>query len=513
MSESNSTPPNYEKRKRSKVPMIIALVIVVGLIAAIAAYFTMTRPTAGDEAKRTLTVGLVLEPTSLDVRNDAGVATGQVLIDNVYQGLVGIKPGSVADIVPVLATEMPEVSDDGLEYLFTLREGVKFHSGAELTTADVVDSLAPAFVPEAVGYSVELSAIGDNQVKLTLEQPNSLLLWDLASSAGVILEGGATDGLQNSANGTGPFEFTRWKQGDSITLDKNPEYWGEPAKLESAVFRFFPEGRAAVNALKDGDIDAHTALLPQLRAEFEGNANFEMNRAESSDVFTLAYNNSRAPFDDPRVRQALSMAIDSEQLVANQNGDAKQLGSPITELEPGYTDLTGVNAYNPERARELLAEAGQQNLSLTITAPNFYDTTSLDIVTSQLAEVGVVAKVKPVEFATWLNDVYKNQDFDLSYVDHAEARDFANYANPDYYFGYDSAEVQRLYAEAISSIDPAAEEVLLQQAAALVATDAPAKWLYNATPTNVVSSLVTGFPDVNTNSRVNLATVGFDKSS
>lgn len=510
MSESHPKTPSYEKRKRSKTPIIIAIVIVVGLAAAVAAYFALTKPSEPGEAASKLTVGLVLEPTSLDVRNDAGVATGQVLMDNVYQGLVGIAPGTVADVVPVLATQMPEVSADGREYTFTLRSDVKFHSGAPLTVDDVVASLEPAMVPEAVGFATTIERLSDTQVKVSLEQPNSLLLWKLAGTDGLILEGGSTEGLQNSANGTGPFTFARWKQGDSITLAKNPDYWGEPAKVDQAVFRFFPEGRAAVNALKDGDIDVHTALLPQLRAEFEGNANYDMVRAASSDVFTLAYNSSRAPFDDARVRQALSMAIDGDKLVSIQNGDAKPLGGPITELEPGYADLTAVNAYNPERARELLAEAGQPNLSLTITVPNFYDTTALDIVTSQLAEVGVSAKLKPVEFATWLNDVYKNHDYDLSYVDHAEARDLANYANPAYYFGYDNPEVQRTYADAVSSLDPAAEEELLEQTARLVADDAPAKWLFNATPTNVVSSKVKGFPSVNTNSRVNLAGVSVE---
>ncbi|GAA1581015.1 peptide/nickel transport system substrate-binding protein [Mycolicibacterium mucogenicum 261Sha1.1M5] len=509
MSESNPQPPTYTKRTRSKTPIVIGVIILVGLIAAVAAYFALTRPTSGDDTKE-LSVGLVLEPTSLDVRNDAGVATGQVLIDNVYQGLVGIEAGSIADIVPVLATEMPEVSADGLEYTFTLRSGVTFHSGAEFTADDVVASLEPALTADSVGFDAQVTKVDDNTVRIALEQPNSRLLWELAGSAGVILEGGSTDGLQNSANGTGPFEFTRWKQGDSITLDKFAGYWGEPALVDRATFRFFPEGRAAVNALKDGDIDVHTALLSPLRAEFEGNANFDMVRAESADVFTLAYNSARAPFDDPRVRQALSMAIDGEALVASQNGDAVQLGSPITELEPGYVDLTKVNGYDPEAARALLAEAGQSNLSLTITSPNFYDTAALDMVTSQLAEVGVSAKVKPVEFPTWLNDVYSNHDFDLSYVDHAEARDLGNYANPGYYFGYDNPEVQRLYAESLASTDAGAEAKLLEEAAGIIAEDAPAKWLFNYTPTNVISTKVSGFPSVNTNARVSLAGVSID---
>ena len=510
MSESNPQSPTYTKRKRSKTPIVIGVIIVVGLIAAAAAYFALTRPTEGGDAKKEIAVGLVLEPTSLDIRNDAGVATGQVLIDNVYQGLVGIEPGSIADIVPVLATKMPEVSADGLEYTFTLRSGVTFHSGAELTVDDVVASLTGALTADAVGFDAKVEQVDADTLKIVLGEPNSRLLWELAGSAGVILEGGSTDGLQNSANGTGPFEFTRWKQGDSITLDRFADYWGEPAMVDRATFRFFPEGRAAVNALKDGDVDVHTALLSPLRAEFEGNANFEMVRAESADVFTLAYNSARAPFDDPRVRKALSMAINGETLVASQNGDAVQLGSPITKGEPGYVDLTDVNVYDPEAARALLAEAGQSNLSLTITSPNFYDTAALDMVTSQLAEIGVSAKVKPVEFPTWLNDVYSNHDFDLSYVDHAEARDLGNYANPGYYFGYDNPEVQRLYAESIASTDAGAEAKLLEDAARIIAEDAPAKWLFNYTPTNVISTKVSGFPSVNTNARVSLAGVSID---
>ena len=504
--------PTYVKRKRSRAPIIVISVVVLAAVAAVAAFFVLGGKggTAAITSKNEIAVGLVLEPTSLDVRANAGVATSQVLMDNVYQGLVGIKPGTVAEIVPVLATERPKVSESGLEYTFTVRDGVTFHSGNELTVDDVVDSLSASLTPDTVGLSATVEKLSETDVKITLEEPNSLLLWHLASNYGVILESAASNNLQNTANGTGPFTLADWKQQDSILLDRFDDYWGEPAKVERATFRFFPEGRAAVNALKDGDIDVHTALLPPLRAEFEGNANFTMVRADSSDVFTLAFNNAKAPFDDPRVRKALSMAIDGEALVATQNGDAKLLGGPITELEPGYEDLTGINAYDPEAARTLLAEAGQQQLSITITAPNFYDTAGLELVTSQLAEIGVSAKVNPVEFATWLSEVYTNHDFDLSYVDHAEARDFANYTNPDYYFSYDNPEVQSLYAQSLATTDPDEAEALLAQVARLVAVDAPVKWLFNYTPTNVIASHVSGFPEVNTNSRVNLANVSVE---
>jgi peptide/nickel transport system substrate-binding protein len=208
------------------------------------------------------------------------------------------------------------------------------------------------------------------------------------------------------------------------------------------------------------------------------------------------------------VRTALSRAIDTRTIIASQNGDGKPLGGPITELEPGYADLTDVNAYDPDSARQLLVDAGQPNLNLTITMPNHYDTAPLDLVKSQLADVGVSVTVKAVDFPIWFEQVYANHDYQLSYVDHAEARDLADYADPDYYFGYDSPAVQSLHARALAATDPSEQDRLLREAAARVAEEAPAKWLFNYTPTNVIGTHVSGFPHVNTNSRINLRGVG-----
>lgn len=505
MTESPSVAAPYRRRDRSRRRLVVALIAAGAVIAVTAAVIALSLRGVGDTAgKQQIAVGVILEPTSLDVRSNPGVATGQLLIDNVYQGLVGVAAGTVSEIVPVLATDLPEVSDDGREYTFTLREGVRFHSGGELTADDVVASLRETLTPENVGLAPDVSRIDERTVAIRLEEPDAQLLWHLANLPGLIREEGATNDLADSAVGTGPYALRQWKQGASLTLVKNEDYWGEPASLDTVVFRFFPEGRAAVNALKEGDLDVHTALLPPLRGEFEDDAAFALERADSSDVFTLAYNSAKAPFDDPRVRTALSRAIDAEALIASQNGDGKPLGGPVTELEPGYADLTAVNAYDPESARQLLMEAGQPNLNLTITVPNHYDTAPLDLVKSQLADVGVSVTVRQVEFPAWIEQVYANHDYQLSYVDHAEARDLGNYADPGYYFGYDSADVQSLYARARAATDPSEQDRLLREAAARVAEEAPAKWLFNYTPTNVVGTHVTGFPQVNTNSRINL---------
>lgn len=493
---------SYRRRQKSRKPLIITLVIVVALIAAGA----ITWGVLGNKPKQAqeLSIGLILEPTNLDIRNTAGVAIDQILVDNVYQGLVGLKPETVDQIVPVLAAEMPEVSDDGKTYTFTLRDDVKFHSGNALTAEDVVTSLNDTLSPELLNTTAEVSSSDEQTVTIELAEANSQLLWHLSSRPGLILEADATNDLANSANGTGPYIFKDWRKNDSITLEANPDYWGTQATLESAVFRFIPDGRAAVNAVREGDVDVQTALLPTLRSEFENDDSVELVRAESTDVFTLAYNSSKAPFNDIRVREAISRAIDTEALIDAQNGDGKLIGSPITELEPGYTDLTQVNAYDSEKAKQLLADAGAQNLSLTITAPNHYEQTALDIISSQLQQVGISVKVESVEFGTWLETVYTNHDYDLSYIDHAEPRDFGNYVNPDYYFGYNNPKVGDLYNQSLKATDPKEEDKLLQEAATLVAADAPAKWLYNYTPTTVIRNGVEGFPQANTNSRIPL---------
>lgn len=494
----------YRKKSRSKLPLVIGAVAAVALVGGgiFVAQSLNSKPSQPETAE--ITIGILLPPTNLDIRNTSGVALDQVLADNVYQGLIGFKPGSL-ELRPVLAKEY-SVSEDGTRYEFVLRDDVTFHSGAALTVEDVTTSLE-----ETLGDAVSVSSPSEGVVVVELASANSLFPFQLAGREGLILEAGATNDLKSTANGTGPYTLEHWKEGDSISLVKHEEYWGEPATLDRAIYRYISDGKAAVNASLDGDLDAQIAVLSSLVPEFDKRDDFTLVNAESTDVFTLGYNTARAPFDDVRVRTAFSQAIDSDALIEALNGDGKALGGPITSLEPGYSDLTSVNPYDPDAAKELLAEAGVSDLKVTVTAPNFYDTVALDIVKSQLAEVGVTLSIEQVEFGTWLEDVYTNHDFDLSYVDHAEPFDFANYTNSGYYFGYDNAEVQSLYTQALQAPSVDAMSTLLSEAAALVAAEAPAKWLYNYTPTNAIAKHVKGFPESNTNSRINLEGVTIEK--
>ncbi len=150
-----------------------------------------------------------------------------------------------------------------------------------------------------------------------------------------------------------------------------------------------------------------------------------------------------------------------------------------------------------DKALELMAEAGygpDNPLTLRLEYSNTYGTDLGDQLRSQLAEIGIDLKVEVVEFSTWLQDVYTNKDYDLSLVDHNESHDFYQWADPEYYYNYDNAEVQSLYAQALAATDDAARDELLRRAARIVSEDAPADWLFNYRITTAWVNGVQGFP-------------------
>ncbi|WP_127472743.1 ABC transporter substrate-binding protein [Microbacterium sulfonylureivorans] len=462
---------------------------------------------AAPDPDASVAIRLVLEPENLDIRQTAGAALDQILVDNVYQGLVARTPEQ--EIVPSLASDWT-VSPDGLTYTFTLREGVTFHDGQALTPQDVVWSLetrraTPAWSDSARLANVTSVTAEGQEITLTLAAPDSSLLWNLTGRAGIILKEGDTVDYSTAANGTGPFTLDDWRQGASITYLRNDAYWGEPAQVAEVVFDYIPDNQAALNAALAGEVDVLTGFDANLKEQIEADGDFALVLGQSTDKGTLAFNQSAgSPLADQRVRQAIRQAIDHDAFVEALASGETQYG-PIPSLDPGYEDLADVAPYDPEAARALLEEAGVEDLTLTLKIPNFYSTTIPQILVSNLNEVGITLEVDSVDFSTWLNDVYVNRDYDLSFVLHTEARDFENWANPDYYFTYDNPEVQELYAESLAATDEGEAAQLLADAARIVSEDAAGDWLYTGASVVAVGDNITGMPSINVNERLNLA--------
>lgn len=502
-------------------PAVAAILAVGALLLSACSNSSAPTTTATEgtpDPDASVAVRLVLEPSNLDIRETAGAALDQILIDNVYQGLVSRTPEQ--DIVDTLASSH-EVSADGLTYTFTIRQGVTFHDGQELTPQDVVWSLTQlkdnaTYRESARVDKVETIAADGGDVVLTLSEPDSTLLWNLTGRTGLVFKEGDETDRKTAANGTGPFRLANWKKGASITFERNDDYWGEPAQVAEVVFDYIPETQAALNGALAGELDVVTGFDANLKDQIEANGDFALVLGASTDKGTLAMNSTKGALADKRVRQAIRQAIDKDAIV-EALGAGQTLYGPIPELDPGYEDLESTAPYDPDAARALLKEAGVDKLTLTLTLYSGYGTTVSQILVSNLNDVGITLKVNAVEFPTWLSDVYSNKNpdenpttyvndgWDLSFVLHTEARDFENWADPTYYFAYDNPQVQKLYAQSVAATDPDTAAELLAQAGRIVAEDQAADWLYNGASVVGVATGVTGFPSINVNERINLA--------
>jgi peptide/nickel transport system substrate-binding protein len=201
------------------------------------------------------------------------------------------------------------------------------------------------------------------------------------------------------------------------------------------------------NALLAGDVDGTNNFATEALAVFEGNPQFKVLVGTTEGETILSTNNKKPPFDDIKVRQAMAHAIDRQAIIDGATyGYGVPIGSHFAPHNPYYVDLTGTYPHDIEKARALLAEAGlPDGFSATLKLPPVaYARLSGQIIASQFAEVGIKLELINVEWAQWLEDVYANHDFDLTVISHVEPFDIGNYANPDYYFGYDNPEFQAL---------------------------------------------------------------------
>ncbi len=459
-----------------------------------------TVTTTGVSAAAEVIIGLQLEPPTLDLTSNAAAAIPQVLLYNVYETLVRLQPDG--SITGLLASDW-EISDDGLTYTFQLREGATFHNGDPFSAEDVVFSInnvinkdpghpfTTTFAPIA---SVE--AVDDQTAVITLSQVSASLLFFLTQGQGVILNENAIETIENSPIGTGPFVFGSWTVGDSIVVNRNDSYWGEPALLETVHFRYINDPSALSNAMLAGDIDILAGVSAPETLDAFGGDEFTVEEGLTYGEIVLSLNGRRAPFDNVLVRQAVSHAIDRNAVVdLAYSGYGTPIGSFSTPLDPWFKDLTGVYEYDPEKAMDLLDEAGWTNdtpLEMVLP-PVSYATRSGEIIASQLEAVGITVNITNVEWGVWLEDVFANYDFDMSIVSHVEPLDLAQYANAEYYWGNDSPQVADLIAAADAEPDDAKRNAIYQQVLDEITAVAADNWLFVLPALAVTKAGVSGY--------------------
>ena len=430
-------------------------------------------------AKDDITVALQLEPPHLDPTSAAAGAIDSVLYTNVFEGLTRFMgDGSV---VPGLA-ESWEISEDGLTYTFKLREGVTFHDGSAMDAEDVKFTLDRINAEDSANaqkalYSAisEVTVIDPQTVEVKLSEPNGNMLFNLAWGDAVIVAPESIETIKQTPIGTGAFKFENWNQGDKITLTRNDDYWGEAPALASATFKFISDPTAAFASVMAEDVDVFAGFpAPENIPQFEADPRFQVLIGSTEGETILSINNKREPFDNVKVREAVAHAIDRQAIIDGAMfGYGTPIGTHFAPHNPDYVDLKEMSAYDPEKSKALLAEAGfPDGFETTLhLPPPSYARRGGEIIAAQLAEVGIKAQITNVEWAQWLETVFKGKDFGLSIVSHTEPMDINIYANPDYYFQYDNAEFQSLIAEFNKTADPAARSEMLAKAQQTIAED------------------------------------------
>ena len=393
---------------------LLAAIITGALVVAGAASWGAT--TGGTQPKRggTFIWGLSTEPPDLDPQVDSGVASGYIK-EAVYEGLV--RYGHNGAIVPDLAVRWGMVGNT--QIVFHLRPNVKFHNGDPFTAADVKFSFDRLLNPKTgASLTGNLKAIQSVEimdpmtVKIVLSQPFAPLLAYLAQPYGAMVDskfvqGGAN--LRSTMMGTGPFKFVSWQPGQSVRVVRNDAYWnpGHPY-LDAVNFQIIADDQTRLTALRAGDV-----MLADFIPQEQMNAiqrDPQLQLYADVGIFTcIIFNVSRKPYDDVRVRQAIAYAIDRDAMVKTIfDGRGTSITGDVIPKSWWAHDskADGTYTYNPDKAKELLKEAGYPNgLKITILAPITFTlhTRTAQVLQAQLAKVGIDATLDLPEWAVVLN--------------------------------------------------------------------------------------------------------------
>lgn len=352
------------------------------LLAGVAAAVLLAAsPTLAQTPPDVLVVGQIAEPQSLDPQvstaaNDFRITT------NIFEGLVRFKDGTL-EVEPALATDWT-ISDDGLVYTFTLREGVTFHDGTpfnaeavKFTFDRMLDESHPYYdtgpFPLSFNFAdiTETKVIDDYTVEFTLGLPFAPFLTNLATNTGGIVSPAAVaeygDDFGRNPVGTGPFQFAEWQSNTRVMAIRNDAYWGDPAGTETVVFRPITDANTRVAEMLSGGVDLMVEVPPDNVSMFADDPSFTVYDAVGPHVWYVMLNAKDGLFADPLVRQAANYAVNKETLVNDVlQGTADVSAGPIPPAFAwAYNEDVAPYPYDPDMARQLLDESGATDLSVT----------------------------------------------------------------------------------------------------------------------------------------------------
>ena len=459
-------------------------------------------------------------------------ADARSIFFNIYEGLMATEPdGSFS---PALA-ETCQASDDLQTYTFTLRQGVKFHNGNELTMDDVLYSIEKSITSGINGFSeiAQFSAAGktytvgsekgqdddgneidkpvvtaadsadapadDTTLVINLNKPDSGFP---AIATSPIVPKDAED-LASHPIGTGPFELTEFVEQDYTLLTRFDDYWGEPAHLDTVTLKYYENTASLATNYLAGAIDGFNSNAGGWK-ELEG-TDYVQNVRHANAVQLLALNNEFGPFKDVRVRQAVAYAVDSDEIIEKVSyGLGTKAGTPVIPgLQKYFNDeLTDVYDVNIDKAKELLKEAGQENLKFKIRVPSNYQVhvDTAQVIATQLATAGITVEIESVDWNTWLNRVYRKSEFEATIVSVdgpiAYPTSFLNrYVSTasDNFVNFHSEAFDETYAKALLETDDAEQVKLFKEAQKIISDECASVYIQDIDSVVINSPAFGGF--------------------
>ncbi|MCL2548396.1 MAG: ABC transporter substrate-binding protein [Symbiobacteriaceae bacterium] len=497
-----------------KARLFCALVIVIALLGACTpqspSVLPSSQPSSASSTVATVSqpkkavVGIPQDLDSLDPHLSTATGTQEVMF-NIFTGLVNTDVRGA--IVPELA-ESWTISEDQLTYTFILRQGAVFHNGDPVRPQDVVYSyqrLRGQTGEHDSRLSSALDAVGEisftlpNVVSLHLTRVDSSLLGKLLLP--IIPEGSGPE-QKDHPIGAGPFSFLSYTPGVGIRMVKHQGYYlpGQPY-LDEVVFRICLDSNAAFLALQNGEIDILNVTKEQ-RDVLLNRAGIEVLATPQNMPQLMAFNLGYEPFADIRVRQAVNHAINKDLIIQMLAPGSQKLGTNFCEVMEFYAarGLEDTYPYDPQKARELLEEAGYSNLSFTLRVPSEYifHLETAQLIQMQLNQVGVHMTIDPIPFDTWLDQVYTGFNHQATLIgltgkldpDAILGRFASNHRNN--FMQYHNPEVDELLQMGRGTAIEAERAPYYKEIQTILAEEVPAVFIMDITLYRAVNSRLTG---------------------
>ncbi|MCR6098681.1 glutathione ABC transporter substrate-binding protein [Salipaludibacillus agaradhaerens] len=469
-----------------------------------------------------LVIGTLSDAEAMDPHGSNDVPSSNVQT-NIFETLV--KHSADMELEPLLATEWEATADDVWE--FTLRDDVTFHDGSEFN-AEVVKANIERILDEDVAsprsflYNMveEVVVVDDYTVEFHTEYPFAPLPSHLAHNGGGMIsleaieadyeameDGGQPgDYINENPIGSGFFKFEEWQTGDRVELVRNDDYWGEPAQVQSVTFKVVPEDLTRIGELETGTAHIIDPVSPSDKARVENTDGIHVDETESLSLSYIGFNLQKEPFDDPLVRQALSMAINKDDIIEGVlEGTGTPAVGPIGEQVFGFSDEVEALPYDPERAQELLAEAGYEDgFETTIwTNDNRERMDMAELVQAQLAVIGVDAEIEVLEWGAYLDNTAQGEHdmFILGWVTVTGDADYGmhalfhsdNHGEAGNRSFISNDELDNLLDQAREETDESAREALYKEAMEILVDEAPMLYIYHQTYLDGVRDEVQGY--------------------